>query len=80
MKNTGCEPYLGPRLQRHEQLRRMRNVIEAELTPEQQRVIRAVYYEGKSQVQLAKELGVNKSTVCRTLRRARARLSRYLRY
>ena len=80
MRNTACNTYLGPRLERHVQVRRMRNVIDRELTPCQQRIIRGIYYEGKSQTQLAQELGVHKSTVSRTLSRARIRLQRCLRY
>ena len=40
-----------------------------------------LYYDlGYSMPRIALELGVNKSTVSRTLARARARLKRYLRY
>ena len=80
MKNTACDAYMGPRLQRHVQVRRMRAAISRELTPCQQRIVRGIYYEGKSQAQLARELGVHKSTVSRTLHRARVRLQKCLRY
>ena len=51
-----------------------------ELTPLQRDLLTAIYYEGKTQVQVAQERGVNRSTICRTLRRAEERLRRFLRY
>lgn len=68
------------RIPKEIQLRRMKHVMENELTPLQRDLLTAIYYEGKSQVQIAQERGVCRSTVCRTLRRAEDRLRRYLRY
>ena len=62
------------------QMRRMENVIQHELTDLQKFVLTAIYYEEKSQAELARELGVCPSTVSRTLRRAESRLRRYLQY
>lgn len=46
-----------------------------------QRTMLALYYGQKlSQPQIAARLGVNKSTVCRTLKRGERRLQRCLRY
>ena len=51
-----------------------------ELTPRQQQVL-TLYYDRRLTIpQIAGQLGVNRSTVSRTLRRARERLYRYLRY
>ncbi|MBQ7565627.1 MAG: sigma-70 family RNA polymerase sigma factor [Oscillospiraceae bacterium] len=80
MRNTDFEGYFAPRRPRDEQLRRLRAAIEQELTPRQQCVLRAVYLENRTETDLARELGVNKSTVSRTLSRARDRLRRCLRY
>ena len=54
--------------------------MERELTQPQREILQAVYYEGKTQKQVAQERGVSCSTVCRTLHRAEARLRRFLRY
>ena len=41
----------------------------------------ALYYDrGMKMVQIAKKLGVNRSTVSRTIKRAQDKLRRYLRY
>ncbi|MBE6928551.1 MAG: sigma-70 family RNA polymerase sigma factor [Ruminococcaceae bacterium] len=77
MENTR---YNDIRLPSHIQKRRMLAVIERELTELQRHLLMAVYFEGKSQVQLAKERGVCRSTICRTLHRAEDRLQRFLRY
>ena len=61
-------------------LRNMRTAIATELTPRQMEVIRLYYLDGMTMVQAAKMLGVNKSTVSRTLKRGRARLKRCLKY
>ena len=80
MKNTLFENYLGPRLPRQVQLKRVQNVIEQELTPLQRETVLAYYFSGQNICCIAKERGVNKSTVCRTLHRAEKRLRRCLRY
>lgn len=51
-----------------------------ELTPLQREILTAVYYDGKTQAELARERGVNPSTIHRTLHRAEDRLRRFLRY
>lgn len=61
-------------------MRRMERVIRSELTELQRDVLLAVYFGGKTQAQIAQERGVSRSTVCRTLHRAEARLRRFLRY
>ncbi|MBQ6430290.1 MAG: sigma-70 family RNA polymerase sigma factor [Oscillospiraceae bacterium] len=72
--------YSDIRLPRQVQLRRMERVIRDELTDLQREVLLAIYYCGKTQAQVAKDRGVSRSTVCRTLHRAEARLRRFLRY
>ena len=80
MRNTLFEGYEGPRLPREVQLKRLRRVIEAELTPCQRQTLTAYYFRQMTIPQIAKEKGVNKSTVSRTLRRAEDRVRRCLRY
>lgn len=80
MKNTLFDGYEGPRLPRQVQLKRIRRVIEAELTPCQRTTLVAYYFRHLTIPEIAREQGVNKSTVSRTLRRAEDRLRRCLRY
>lgn len=66
-----------------EQYRLQRNlsaVREIELTPRQREMLFMHYEQGLRVTQIAAALGVNKSTVSRTISRAEARLKRYLRY
>ena len=60
--------------------RNLRQARERELTPRQRQMVALYYDRGLNMVQIARRLGVNRSTVSRTLRRARERLYRYLRY
>ena len=60
--------------------RNLRQARERELTPRQRQMVALYYDRGLTMAQIAGRLGVNRSTVSRTLRRARDRLYRYLRY
>ena len=80
IKNTLFEGYEGPRLPRKVQLRRLRRVIEVELTDVQREILMAYYFQNKTMAQIARERGVCRSTVCRTLHRAEDRVRRCLRY
>ena len=70
MKNTPFD--------REKMLMRVQNVMAHELTAWQETVLRAIYFGGKSQTQIAEEYGVNRSSVCRTLHRAEERIRRFL--
>lgn len=64
-------------------LRRLRRRLPeaiAELTPRQRQMIEMQLHEGLNGTQIARQLGVNKSTVSRCLRRARQKLYSRLRY
>ncbi len=61
-------------------IRQLRRAIDSELSEHQKAAVIGYYFENKSVTDIAKEQGVNKSTVSRTLARARARLSLALRY
>ena len=80
MKNILYEGYLGPRLPREVQLKRVQRVIREELTELQREALLAYYFQEKSITEIARDRGVNKSTVCRTLHRAEEKLRRYLKY
>lgn len=60
--------------------RNLANAIQSELTPRQREMLLMLYSKGYSQIEIAKELEVNRSTVSRTLDRAHKRLYRALRY
>ena len=80
MKSTLYEGYLGPRLPREVQLQRVRRVIAEELTELQRQTLVAYYFQEQTMAQIARDRGVNKSTVCRTLHRAEEKLRKYLKY
>ena len=80
MKNILYEGYLGPRLPREVQLKRVQRVIQEELTELQRHTLVAYYFQEQTLAQIAADRGVNKSTVCRTLHRAEEKLRRLLRY
>ena len=62
------------------QLKRVQRVIQEELTELQRQTLIAYYYQKQTLTQIAQDRGVNKSTVCRTLKRAEEKLRRYLKY
>lgn len=80
MKNTLFDTFLFRQIPREQQIRRMKAVIREELTELQRYTILAYYFDNKTLLQIAEERGVNKSTVCRTLKRAENKLRRFLRY
>lgn len=80
MKSIHYDGYLGSRLPRDVQLKRIQRVIREELTELQRLTLTAYYFQEQTIPQIAAERGVNKSTVSRTLRRAEDKLRRYLKY
>ena len=80
MKNILYEGYLGPRMSREMAMERVRRVIREELTELQRDVLMAYYFQELSIPQIARERGVHKSTISRTLHRAEDKLRRYLKY
>ncbi|NLL46921.1 MAG: sigma-70 family RNA polymerase sigma factor [Clostridiales bacterium] len=60
--------------------RNLSRAIRSELTPNQFRVIAFYYVEQMKMTEIAQLLGVNVSTVSRTIKRGRARLQRCLKY
>ena len=80
MKNILYDGYKGIRLPREIQMQRVHRVIEEELTPLQREVLIAYYIQDQTIPQIARERGVQKSTISRTLHRAEDKLRRFLRY
>ena len=80
MRNILYDGYLGPRLPREVQLKRIRRVITEELSQLQRETLTAYYFQELSITEIARQRGVNKSTVCRTLHRAEDKLRRFLKY
>ena len=60
--------------------RNMEKVRSVELTPRQDEMLHLYYDLGLSIPHIAEQLGLQKSTVSRTLIRARGKLKRYLQY
>ena len=80
MKNIRYEGYLGPRLPREVQLKRVQRVLQEELTELQRETLIAYYFQKQTLTQIARDRGVHKSTVCRTLHRAEQKLRKFLKY
>jgi len=80
MKSTRFEGFLGTRLPRDVQLKRLQKMVREELTEFQREAIVGFYFQNRSISAIARARGVNKSTVCRTLHRAEEKLRKYLTY
>ena len=80
MRDIHFEGYEGPRLPPSTQMQRLRRVIERELTQKQREIIVAYYFQDKTIPEIAAERGVQKSSVCRCLKRAERRVRLCLRY
>lgn len=80
MRNIPYDSEFGLELPKELQIRRMLRVMENELTPVQRSTLMAYYFEELSPAEIARRQGVHRSTVHRTLRRAEARLRRFLKY
>ena len=63
------------RREREEYRRFLYRAIKTQLTHRQTQVMLLYYFEGKNITEIAQELGLNKSTVSRTLRRSVNRLT-----
>lgn len=60
--------------------RLVRTALREDLTPRQSQMVRLYYIEQSTMPDIARRLGVNVSTVSRTLAAARVKLKRSLRY
>ena len=59
---------------------RVRRVIAEELTDLQREALVGYYFDRRSITEIAAQRGVNKSTVCRTMKRAENKLRKFLQY
>ena len=80
MKSTRSEKFAALGLTKQEQSRRLRRIIQEELTQLQRDTLMAYYFERKTTSRIAAERGVSKSTICRTLHRAEEKVKRFLKY
>ena len=80
MKSTLYDGYKGIRMPKELQMKRIQRVIEEELTPIQREVLIAYYIADQTIPQIARDRGVHKSTISRTLHRAEDKLRRFLKY
>lgn len=79
-RNILYEGYEGIRLPREVQIKRVNRVIAEELTLIQREILLEYYIQNRKITDIARDRGVHKSTVSRTLKRAEGKLRRYLRY
>ena len=80
MKSILSEDMAILRLPPEQQRARVNRLIREELTPLQRESLLGYYFRGLTITEMARERGVNKSTVCRILKRAEDKLRRYLKY
>ena len=80
VKNILYDGYKGIRLPKEVQMKRVQRVIEEELTPLQREALIAYYIQGQTIPEIARDRGVQKSTISRTLHRAEEKLRRFLKY
>ena len=69
-----------PDEERNQALRNMRLAIREELSETQRRYLIAYYVDGRKMQEIADEYSRDRATISRTLKRARARLKKVLRY
>ena len=80
MKNTLYEQFTNMRFPAEVQRRRIRAVMERELTETQRRAIQGYYFEGRSIREMARQQGVRPSSVWKAIQRGLRRMARCLRY
>ena len=80
MKSIPFDTGIHTRFPREMQLERMRQVIAQVLSPMQRQTLIDYYFHRRSIPQIAKDRGVHKSTVSRTLHRAEKNLREHLKY
>lgn len=80
MKNIPYELFSNVQFPPEVQRRRVRMVMEHELTEVQRRAVQGYYFEGRTVRSMARELGVQPSSVSRAIQRGLKRMARCLRY
>lgn len=77
-KSAGRRESNRPELMKVQKLLRL--AIERELTPRQRECVRLYFYDRLTEEEIGRSLGIGKSTVCRHLQKAKARLYSAMRY
>ena len=80
MKNTPYELFSNVQFPPEIQRRRVRMVLEHELTETQRKAVQGYFFEGRSIRSMVAEPGVQPSSVWRALQRGLRRMARCLRY
>lgn len=80
MRSIRYDSDIGLNLPRELQLRRLRRVMEQELTERQKQVLSLYFFDEKRPAEIGRILGIHRSTALRTLRRAEKRVRRFLQY
>ena len=80
MRNILYDNQWGLELPPEVQIQRILRVMDQELTQKQRAYLYAYYFDEQSISQIARRDGVHRSTVMLTLRRAEARIRRFLTY
>jgi len=80
MKSTPYELFTNVQFPPEVQRRRVRLVMEHELTETQRRAVQGYFFEGRSIRAMAADQGVQPSSVWRALQRGLRRMARCLRY
>lgn len=80
MKSTPYELFTNVQFPPEVQRRRVRMVLEHELTETQRKAVQGYFFEGRSIRAMAAEQGVQPSSVWRALQRGLRRMARCLRY
>lgn len=55
-------------------------IIQRELTNNQRKIFNMYYYENLNMAQISQEMGKNKSTISRSLKRSREKIKNYMQY
>lgn len=80
MKNTPYELFTNLQFPPEIQRKRVRMVIEHELTDTQRRAVEGYFFEGRTIRAMALEQGVQPSSISRAIQRGLRRMARCLRY
>lgn len=80
MSGMGSEENARRGISTKKQAQILRQILEQELTDSQRQVFMEYHFRRKTMAQIARERGVHKSTICRTLKRAEQKVKRITQY
>lgn len=84
-RNWTWQAFLSPEEERHRQTvcrlaQALDLIIREELSPSQRRMLERYWFEGEKPAQIARDTGLNRSTISRTLHRAQESIYSHLKY